>query len=285
MYWSGRALYNRLEWTGTESELQCHCHFPQKIEGSVPEMTFSPKGTDQMPLLNRVWDAWRLWLHILRFCWHGQCQYIQNLPLVKSNILLPPLYIKLGLMTDFVKVNGSDRVPFCCVSEKFQGISAAKVMEGVFIGLQICKFFRDEQFNWILSGLGNREWNYFRLVAMNFLGNNKADNCNELMENLLLSYEKLRCIMSLNVLFLRCHQDIFVGNCLALSDENSEYFQHDISAMERTYQANGVHRCWRTIVWQYQEILLNLCTNNRQRSSAVKSRQVSQYTVCQGYCV
>jgi hypothetical protein len=34
---------------------------------------------------------------------------IQHLPLVKSNIFLPPLHINLGLMTDFVKVNGSDR--------------------------------------------------------------------------------------------------------------------------------------------------------------------------------
>jgi hypothetical protein len=56
-----------------------------------------------------------------------------------------------------------------CLAEKFQGFSVAIVMEGVFIGPQTRKFFRDEQFNQILSGNGNRVWDYFRLVAMDFL--------------------------------------------------------------------------------------------------------------------
>jgi hypothetical protein len=34
---------------------------------------------------------------------------IEHLPLVKSKNVQPPLHINLGLMTDFVKVNGSDR--------------------------------------------------------------------------------------------------------------------------------------------------------------------------------
>jgi hypothetical protein len=37
---------------------------------------------------------------------------IQHLPLVKSNILLPLLYIKLGLMTDFVKLMDQTGLPF-----------------------------------------------------------------------------------------------------------------------------------------------------------------------------
>jgi hypothetical protein len=42
-----------------------------------------------------------------------------------------------------------------------------------------------------------RAWNYFGLLATKFLANNKADNYNERVENLLLSYQKLGCIMSL----------------------------------------------------------------------------------------
>jgi hypothetical protein len=69
-------------------------------------------------------------------------------------------------------------------------------------------------------------WDYFRLVAMDFLWNNKSNNCNELVENLMLSYEKFMCKVSLKILFLHCHQDIFPENCLALNDENSECFKY-----------------------------------------------------------
>jgi len=79
-------------------------------------------------------------------------------------------------------------------------------------------------------------WDYFRFVATNFLGNNKADNCNELVENLMFSYETFMCNVSLNILFLHCHQDIFSENCLALNDKNNECFKHDISEIKRTYQ-------------------------------------------------
>ena len=93
------------------------------------------------------------------------------------------------------------------LAEKFPGISAAKMKEGVFIGPQIRKLFRDEQFDHILSGNEKRAWNDFRLVATNFLGNNKADNYKELVENLLLSYEELVCNMSLKIHFLHFHLD------------------------------------------------------------------------------
>jgi len=126
-------------------------------------------------------------------------------------------------------------LPFRCLVEKFQEISAAKVMEGVFIVPQTRNFFEDEQFNRILSGNWNMVWDYFRLVATNFLGNNKADNCNELVESLILSYETFMCDVSLKILFLHCHQDIFSENCLALNDKNSECFKHDISEIKRTY--------------------------------------------------
>jgi hypothetical protein len=40
------------------------------------------------------------------------------------------------------------------------------------------------------TAFGNKKtvWNDFQLVASNFLGNNKANNYKEFVENLLLSY-------------------------------------------------------------------------------------------------
>jgi hypothetical protein len=77
---------------------------------------------------------------------------IKHLPLVESsNILLPPLNIKLGLMKNFVKAMDQTGPAFRYLDEKFTGISPRKIKEGVFIGPQIHKFFRDKQFDHILS--------------------------------------------------------------------------------------------------------------------------------------
>jgi hypothetical protein len=99
-------------------------------------------------------------------------------------------------MKNFVKAMDQTGPAFRYLAEKFPGISAAKIKEGVFIGPQIRKLFRDEQFDHILSGNEKRAWSDIRLVATNFLGNNKADNYKELVENVLLSYEELGCNMS-----------------------------------------------------------------------------------------
>jgi hypothetical protein len=60
-----------------------------------------------------------------------------------------------------------------------------KIKEGLFISPQILHLFRDEQFNYILSGNEKTVWDDFRLVAATFLENNKANNYKELVKNLL----------------------------------------------------------------------------------------------------
>jgi hypothetical protein len=62
---------------------------------------------------------------------------VQHLPLVESsNILLPPLHIKLGLTKNFVKAMDQTGPAFRYLAEKIPGMSAAKIKEGVFIGPQ-----------------------------------------------------------------------------------------------------------------------------------------------------
>jgi hypothetical protein len=143
-------------------------------------------------------------------------------------------------MKNSVKAMDQTGPAFRYLAEKFPGMSAAKIKEGVFIGVfighQIRKPFRDEQFDHILSGNEKRAWNDFRLVATKFVGNNKAGNYRELVENLLLSYEELGCNMSLKIHFLHSHLDCFPENCGALSDEHGERFHRDIAAIEKRYQ-------------------------------------------------
>jgi len=68
------------------------------------------------------------------------------------------------------------------------------------------------------------------------LGNRRAQNYEELVNNLLQSYQQLGCNMSLNIHFLHSHLDFFPENCGAVSDEHGECFHQDISSMEKRYQ-------------------------------------------------
>jgi hypothetical protein len=75
------------------------------------------------------------------------------------------MHIKLGLMKNFVKGMGQTGQAFRYLAEKFPGISAAKNEEGVFVGSQIRKLFRDKHFDRILSCNEKRAWNDFLLLA------------------------------------------------------------------------------------------------------------------------
>jgi hypothetical protein len=56
------------------------------------------------------------------------------------------VHSKLGLLKNFVMAGPAFRY----LAEKFPGISAANIKEGVFVGPQNCGPFRDDQFNRIL---------------------------------------------------------------------------------------------------------------------------------------
>jgi len=110
-------------------------------------------------------------------------------------ILLPPLPIKLGLLKNFVK--GMDRTgsAFKYLAEKFPRLSEAKIKEGGFVGPHIRKLFIDNMFNNLLQGDEKKAWDAFRLVSTNFLGNIRAENYKELIEDMSL-YDKFGCNMS-----------------------------------------------------------------------------------------
>jgi hypothetical protein len=63
------------------------------------------------------------------------------------------------------------------------------------------------------------------------------------VEDLIISYEKLGCNMSLMMHFLHSHLDSFPVSCGAVSDEYGERFHQDISEMEKDTRANEVLPC------------------------------------------
>jgi hypothetical protein len=67
---------------------------------------------------------------------------------------------------------------------------------GFFVGPQINKLFRDNMFNNLLQGDEKNVWYAFCLVSVNFLGNIRAENYKELIEDILSLYHKIDCNVS-----------------------------------------------------------------------------------------
>ena len=86
-------------------------------------------------------------------------------------------------------------------------------------------------------------WKAFVLVVKNFLGNNKARNYAELVNNMLTAFRTLGCNMSVKMHYLFSHMDQFPENLGSMSDEQGERFNQDLKEMETSYQD-----CWDTVM-------------------------------------
>jgi len=190
-------------------------------------------------------------------------------------ILLPPLHIKLGLMKNFVKAMDRTGSAFKYLAEKFPRLSEAKIKEGVFVGPQICKLFRDDMFNSLLQGDEKKAWDTFRLVSTNFFGNIRAENYKEMIEDMLSFYHKLGCNMSLKIHMLHSHLDFFPDNCGMFSNEQGELFIRKLQRWRKDIRESGPLPCWITTVGRSSEMLLSSYTSDRQSEAASRSRLLS----------
>lgn len=161
-----------------------------------------------------------------------------NEPLVsREKIILPPLHIKLGLMKQFVKALDRNGQCFQFISHKFPGLSTEKLKAGIFDGPQIRKLMKDTtNFETCMNDVERLAWQSFVAVAQNFLGNHKADNYVELVEEMLVRFKDLGCNMSLKLHYLNSHLHHFQHNLGDLSEEQGERFHQDIKTMENRYQ-------------------------------------------------
>ena len=157
-------------------------------------------------------------------------------------ILLPPLHIELGLMENFVKATDQTESALKYLAEKFPRLSEAKIKRELL---------------WVLRSASSKRyvqqpWDAFRLVSTNFLGNIRAENYKELIEDMLTLYHKLGCNMSLKIHMLHSHLDFFPNNCGMVSDEHGERFHQEIATMEKRYQGKWstsmlADYCWTLI--------------------------------------
>jgi len=82
----------------------------------------------------------------------------------------------------------------------------------------------------------------FKRICKDFLGNHKAANYQDVVQDLLSSYKAMGCNMSLKIHFLDSHVNFFPENLSEVSDEHGERFHQDIMVMEKWYQV-----CWQTV--------------------------------------
>ena len=139
-------------------------------------------------------------------------------------------------MKQFVKALDKNCDCFKYLCDKFPYLSDEKLKEGIFVGPQIRKLTSDDQFEETMSSIEKSAWIALKDVINNFLGNNRAPNYKEIVNNMLDKFQEFGCNMNLKPHFLNSHLDYFPENLGAVSEEQGERFHQDIKEMERRYQ-------------------------------------------------
>jgi hypothetical protein len=126
-------------------------------------------GYTKHPCFLCLWDSRADDLHFKQKRWPDRTETIPgkdnviHLPLVNaSNILLPPLHIKLGLMKQFVKALNTTGRAFQYLVEKFPQVSDAKLKGGIFIGPQIRDLMNDATFTEVMTRVEKQLGKTFR---------------------------------------------------------------------------------------------------------------------------
>ena len=90
-------------------------------------------------------------------------------------------------MENFVKGMDKTGCGFKYVRNKFPNLSDAEIKEGIFIGPQIRELMPDKQFDEDLNETERNAWLSFKRICKDFLGNHKAVNFQDVVQDLLTS--------------------------------------------------------------------------------------------------
>ena len=155
----------------------------------------------------------------------------------------------MGLIKQLVKALDKDDECFKYIGRSFPGLSTEKPKARIFDGLDIRKLMQDEIFILSMNPLEADAWWGFVGVVQNFLGNRRAANFEEIIQNMLDAYQHLGANMSIKVHFLHNHLDRFPAYCGDVSDEQGERFHQDFKEKETRYQGRWdarmmVDYCW-----------------------------------------
>ncbi|CAK8683707.1 unnamed protein product [Clavelina lepadiformis] len=203
-----------------------------------------------------LWDSRNKAFHYKKRNWPLRTSYeigtynVKQQPLVDAaKILMPPLHIKLGLIKQFVKQLDTEGDAFKHIEEQFPKLSEAKIKAGVFVGPEVKRLINSINFPEMLSEVERRAWTSFVSVVNGFLGNHKAENYRELVDELVDAYWKMGCRMSLKLHVLHAHLDEFKDNMGDYSEEQGEKFHQDIRSFEERYQGQYNENMMGDYIW------------------------------------
>ncbi|GBL75035.1 hypothetical protein AVEN_243825-1 [Araneus ventricosus] len=97
-------------------------------------------------------------------------------------------------MKQFVKALPKEDECFKYLCDQFPGLSEAKLKEGVFVGPDIRKMMKDDNFETKMETNERKAWESFKLVITSFLGNKKDPNYKSIVEELTKNFKILGCI-------------------------------------------------------------------------------------------
>lgn len=204
-----------------------------------------------------LWEGRKKELHYTEHVWEAReslepGQYsVERQPLINdtSNIILPPLHIKLGLVRQFVRALDSKSMAFQTLKVIFPSLSAAKIENGCFNGPQIDKLFKSDAFLNLLKPIEKEAFKVIHDVIENFLGNRKSNEYEQIVKKMIEAFKQMKVAMSLKVLFLDAHLNFFPENCGDCSDEHGERFHQDVMEIEKRYKGKDIRKmlgeyCW-----------------------------------------
>ena len=125
-------------------------------------------------------------------------------------------------------------------------MSDAKIKEGLFIVPQIRELM---QFDEDLNETERNAWLSFKRICKDFLGNHKAANYQDVVQDLLTSYKAMGCNMSLKIHLLASHLDFFPENLGKDSDEHGERFHQDIMSTKKRHQGKWTSSMLANYCW------------------------------------
>lgn len=164
-----------------------------------------------------------------------------NPPLVAiSNILMPPLHIKLGLVNKLFSKVYQINEPARELLRKITGISEAKVKLGVYDGTKVRLLFKSIELPNVLSTNENNALNSLKKVCEGFLGNNRSPNYKILIAEMFKTFKKLEINVTLKMHALLSHLESFPPNCGDYSDEQGERAHQDFLKVEQQFNGKNM---------------------------------------------
>lgn len=146
-----------------------------KICGDLKIIRFllgQQQGNTKMPCFLCEWchsDKWKKIQYDRRTSFRIGSKNIVAQKLVDPrDVLLPPLHIKLGLMTQFAINLKTDGKAVKFLKNKFRYLSQAKIDAGIFNGPEIRALMNDGDFEKTLLKKEKAAWNSFKQVVENF---------------------------------------------------------------------------------------------------------------------